>query len=484
MHPILKFPIFAKFFKPWVFGLIVTVVLSGSVAFYSQHRRENTKDNLSQQTVVVESENLVIPIKANGSVQALKRINLGPENSGKVANLYVGEGDKVQKGQIIARMTSELLEAQVNQYKALVLKAEADLAQKRSGNRPEEIAQGQARLLKAEFDLKQLQNSIPQEIKQIEAQLRVAIAEAKLAKIKLSRFQKLAKEGAIAKNRLDELETDYKTAFASQQEVEQKLEQLQKTKHQDVAQTKASLEEAEQAFKQLKNGSRPQEITQSEAEVAHAKAQLDFYQRQLNNTTIRAPFAGIITRRFAQEGDFVTPTTSASDGDGATSTSIVELSSGLEIEANISEANISKIQVGQKVEVYTDTFPDEIFKGKVSIIAPRAILHNNLTTFRVKISLQSGQEQLKSGMNVRLNMQTNPIENALVIPLSVVVTETNGDTGVYVPDAKIKTRFQKIDVGVTSGDKIQVTQGLKEGDRIFTTPPSHKKIEGVDTFNF
>jgi HlyD family secretion protein len=485
MYPLTKIPVFSKFKKinPLLFG-IVTVGIIGTVAsIYIQTIPDTKSEELAQQSIPVERKDWVMEIPANGVIQAVKKNNLSPEDSGKIVKLFVKEGDTVSKGQVIAFMNNDRLQAQVNQYKALVLKAQADLAQKRSGNRPEEVEQARFRLAKTEADLRQLINSKPQEIEQAEAQARAAASRSELAKNQFNRNQVLQREGAISKDKLDELASAYKVNLATQEEAEQKIEQIKNSRKQEIAQRQASVEEARQALRQSKSGSRPQEIAQAEAEVKQAKAQLQFYQTQLNNTVIRAPFAGIITRRFAQEGDFVSPSTAASTSEGASSTSIVELSNGLEIEAKIPEANISKIQLGQKVQIRTDTYADDVFNGKVKLISPRAVQENNITSFRVKIELLDGKEKLKSGMNVRLSLQSDPQKNALVIPLAAVVTQSNGQTGVHVPDAKSEagTRFQKVKVSSASGDKVRVLEGLKLGDRILISPPPNQKIEGVDT---
>jgi HlyD family secretion protein len=102
----------------------------------------------------------------------------------------------------------------------------------------------------------------------------------------------------------------------------------------------------------------------------------------------------------------------------------------------------------------------------------------------VKAALSTGQAKLKSGMNVRLTFLSEPIQNALVIPLAAVVTQPNGQTGVYVADGQNQARFQAIKVSATSGDQVQVLAGLKKGDRVFISPPSTEKIEGVDTVGF
>ncbi|NJM73906.1 MAG: efflux RND transporter periplasmic adaptor subunit [Scytonema sp. RU_4_4] len=422
-------------------GTITTLV-------YLKTEDTSSQQDLINQTVLVQTKNWVVQIQANGLVQAVRKINLSPEDSGRIAKLYVIEGDRVTKGQIIARMSNEKVQAQVNQYLASLEKAVADLELKRSGTRLEEIAEAKARVATASAT--------------------VAAAQARLnrATEELKRNSKPAQEGAISRNAFGEF-------IAKQREAKANLEA-----------ELARLKEQGESLKKAHNGLRPEEIAQAEAEVAQAKAQLAFYQSQFNNTVIRAPFAGIITRRFAQEGDFVTPTTSASSNEGATSTSIAELSSGLEIEAKIPEANISKMNPGQTVNIQADTYSNETFKGQVSLIAPRAVQENNITSFRVKVALSTGQAKLKSGMNVRLMFLGEPIKNALVIPLAAVVSQPNGQTGVYVADEKTKTRFQPIKVSAASGDQVQVLEGLKKSDRVFISPPNNEKIEGVDTVGF
>lgn len=343
---------------PWFIGLMSVGVIGTIATVLFSHTQKSNVD-IDAQTITVESKNWVMEIQASGVVQPFRKINLSPEDSGKIASLYVREGDFVRKGQVIARMNSDKLEAQVNQYKAILAKATADLEQKRSGTRPEEIAQANARLVKAQAYLQQLQNTTPQEINQAQVQLDATVAKTELTKIQFNRNRKLKQEGAVSQDKLDEAATNYKTALATQQEAQTKLEQLHNSKKQELTQRQAAVEETLQALKQQKSGVRLKEITQAEAEVKQATAQLAYYQTQFNNTVIQAPFAGIITRRFAQEGDFVTPTTAASSSEGATSTSIVELSSGLEIEAKIPEANISKIQLGQRVDIKTDTYSNK-----------------------------------------------------------------------------------------------------------------------------
>jgi HlyD family secretion protein len=435
-----------------VISLISGFVLlgAGAIAFdhYQSTNQEQALESLTSQTISVKSQDLTAQIQGNGVVQAIRTNNLSPDEPGRIAELFIEEGDRVTKGQVIARMESDRLQAQVKQYQAMVQKAEANSAQVKAGSRPEAIAAAQARVATA--------------------QANVAMAQAKLKRTQdeKQRNQLLVNQGAISVNKFNE--------FAS----------LEAEAQASLAAELAQLAEQQQNLAETQRGSRVEEIAQAAAEVAEAEAQLASVQIQLNKTTVRAPFAGIITRRYAETGDYVDSSTAASETEGATSTSIAELASGLEIEAKVPEASISKIKLGQAVKIQVDAYGNEAFEGKVRIIAPRAVKENNVTSFRVKVALVTGEDKLQSGMNTRLTFQGEPIANAMTIPLAAVVTQADGQTGVYLAGTEGKAQFKAIKLGTASGDRVQILEGLTKGDRIFTTPPSNIIIEGVDTADF
>jgi HlyD family secretion protein len=171
--------------------------------------------------------------------------------------------------------------------------------------------------------------------------------------------------------------------------------------------------------------------------------------------------------------------TAASSTDGATSSSIAELSSGLEIEAKVPEASIARIQPGQRVEIHSDSYPDATFEGQVSLIAPRAIQEDKVTSFRVKVKLSNGLDQLKSGMNVRLAFMGTPVRNAIAVPLAAIITRKDGQKGVWRAEGG-KAKFQPVKLGAESSDQAQILEGLNRSDRIFLSPPPGEIVPGVD----
>ncbi|MBE9019816.1 efflux RND transporter periplasmic adaptor subunit, partial [Chroococcidiopsidales cyanobacterium LEGE 13417] len=133
----------------------------------------------------------------------------------------------------------------------------------------------------------------------------------------------------------------------------------------------------------------------------------------------------------------------------------------------------------QPVEIRSDAY-NKTFKGRVRTIAPRAIREDNVTSFRVKVSLQTGQNQLKSGMNIKLTFLSDKIKDAVVVPLTAVVTKKNGQTGVFMPDREGHIRFREVALGASSSTHAQVLEGVNRGDRVLITPPPGQAIPGVD----
>ena len=185
---------------------------------------------------------------------------------------------------------------------------------------------------------------------------------------------------------------------------------------------------------------------------------------------IKAPFDGIVTQKYATEGAFVTPTTSASTTSSATSTSIVALARGLEIIAEVPEVDIGQIKTNQVVDIKADAFPDQIFKGRVRLIAPEAIVEQNVTSFQVRVQVQTGQDKLRSGMNTDLIFLGETVRDALVVPTVAIATQ-KGQTGVYVPDENNKPDFKPITIGSSIQDKTQVLDGLNREDQVFVDFP-------------
>ena len=623
-----------KVSKTWLMALAAAgLLLVPGTIYLAKNKSLEQNRQLEALTVPVEAKTVTEKITASGEVQPVQRVNLSPKNQGRISNLYVEQGDRVKKGQIIAKMESRDLEAQLLQAKARLARAQANLAKSEAGTRPEQIAVADARLEQAQAKLDQLKagsrteeieaaqarlgqakanleqvlsgsrqeeiaaaaarlkqaeskleqaikggreeevaqaqtllnqavsqlkdaesGSFQEEIAQAESRIVALKADLELTSERVERYRDLQSEGAIAQDTYDEYVRDDRRVRATLQEAENRLQQLQKSRKaqieqlknaverekqalqqlstgarpEEIAQARAAVAEAASQLSQLKNGSRPEEVARAQAQVAEANSQLEqlvngtrpeeiaqaeaqvaeafsqldelrngtrsediigaiaevkeaesqvrLQEITLEDSEIRAPFDGIITQRYALEGAFVTPATSASSASSATSTSIVALARDLEVLAKVPEADIAQIKPGQKVEITADAFPDQVFKGTVKLIAPEAVRERDVTLFQVRLSIEEGKEKLQSGMNVDIEFVGQSLDNAVVVPTVAIVTN-KGKSGVLIMDENSQPSFQPVTIGPTFANKIQILSGLKAGDRIFLELPKGKKLE-------
>jgi HlyD family secretion protein len=410
---------------PWFILVLIALIISGTGAYFAS-RRKHAQPNLQSLTVPVQTQSLQVSFEASGSVEPITAVNISPKTTGRLTALYVEQGDKVKAGQLLARMDSANLTAELAQVQAELAQAQAEYTKVLNGNRQEAIARAKSQVLSAQ-------------------------AQADLSAKRLEKNRWLAQEGAIAQLSLEEYLSEDQTA-------------------------RASLAEAQEQLRELERGNRPEDIEQAKAQVAAAKARVDLAQTELSDTAIYAPFNGIISQKYATVGAVVTPNVSASTTSSATSSSILSIASGLEVKVKVSEATIARIKPNQGTEIIAEAYPYRTFQGRVKQIAPEAIVENNVTSFEVKVELITGQAELLSGMNVDVVFVGEKIDKALTIP-TVAITTNQGEIGVMVLGDRDQAQFKPVRVGFNENGQTQITDGLSPGDRVFIDfPPGQAPI--------
>ena len=436
--PILRQP---KRLPLWLIGTgAVGLVTAGAIALSVS--RNGPDYDLDSLTVSVESTEITVRVTASGEVEPIRTVNLSPKSAGIVQELFVEQGDRVTKGDLIARMENDQLNAQINQNDASVAEARAQLDDVLNGASGTDIGQAEAAVSAAR------------------AQLTDARARLSLSESDLIRSQRLFEQGAISRSDLDRAINENRSAAAG------------------IDQAIARVNEAEERLTDQQDGNDAETIAQAEARLRRAQGQLQAVEVQLGDTQVRAPFNGIVTQRFASEGAFVTPTATASDVTSATSTAIVAIASGLEVIAEVPEADISSIKVGQSVEIVADAYPEETFDGEVRLIAPEAIERQNVTVFQVRVQLLTGRDRLRSNMNVNAMFIGDELTGALVVPAVSIITQ-GGESGVLVPGENGRAQFEPVVLGAAVGKRIQVVDGLEEGDRVFIDLPPGQNLENL-----
>ncbi|MGB2924097.1 MAG: efflux RND transporter periplasmic adaptor subunit [Limnothrix sp.] len=429
-------------------------------------------EQLDELTVPVNLENLAVRIEANGMIEPIESVNVSPKNPGRLTQLLVEQGQEVKAGQELAIMDNQELYAEGLQAESVIAQRIAEL--RATQNRlMGEINRAESVLSQAQARLAQAQARIPKDIDQANAQVVAAEANFDRAKEKKERFESLLQSGAITQEAFDDVLNELKNADARLFEARQRLAQFKGTANPELAALNGAAVEAKVNLDQLERSVEP-EITKLQALIQQAQNQKDIASVRYNDTIIRAPFDGVITQKFASEGAFVTPTTSASSTASATSSSILAIAKGLEVVAKVPEVDINQITPGQDVEITADAFPDKVFRGKVLLVAPEAIIENNVTSFEVRIALLSGREFLRSKMNADVTFLGTTLSNVMTVPTVAIVTE-NGETGVLIPDAENKPEFQNVVLGETVGDRTQIMRGVQPGDKVFIDIPEERE---------
>lgn len=225
---------------------------------------------------------------------------------GRIVEVLVDNGAKVEPGMVLAKLDSSELEAQLEQAKASLTAAKSKLALAQAGNRSQQIAQAGAGTEEAAASLADAEKNY-------------------------ERMLQLYRQGAISEQQKDSAETTLKV-------------------------NKAKLESARQNYSMNVEGSRPEEIQYAIAEVAQAEATIKNLTAQLDNTVIRASESGFIDAKSAEAGQTAVP--------GMTLFNIVALNN-VWVSANVEETYIGKIKNGNQVDVEVDAYPGVKFVGQV-----------------------------------------------------------------------------------------------------------------------
>jgi membrane fusion protein (multidrug efflux system) len=186
-----------------------------------------------------------------------------------------------------------------------------------------------------------------------------------------------------------------------------------------------------------------------------AKVQRATLLEQINKTSIKAPFNGVVTAKLNEEGGFAAP--------GVPLLQITDIST-LRFTVNVPENDLVKFQSNQTYKINTDVYPDISLSGKVSMIGSKANMGNS---FPIQFQVANTKNlSIKSGMFGKVSLSETKQEQGMLIPTSAI-TEENGKAKVYVVKNG-KAVLQAITTSKTIGNKTLVSSGLKENDIIVT----------------
>ena len=357
-----------------------------------------------EKIVTVERGDVARSVVARGKIEPLSRVGIKSKANGIIKALLVDVGDQVTQGQVLAELDKEDLEAQVREAKASVEAEEANL-------QAASAAEAKAR---------------------IEA----VNPELEFTRRDYERAQGLFTNKVASQQALDDAERAYKMC-----DNRQKL--LDATVETAAAQT-----------------------LQVRSRVAAAKAALDRAEEALGYATIRAPINGVVLLRPTEVGDAVSSILNM----GSAATLIMNLGdiSSVYIRGNVDEADVGKTELNQCVRTKVESYPSESFEGVVKKISPSGQDQGNVTTFEVRVTISNPQGKLRVGMTANAEIVLEEKKNVLLAPETALVYEKDKSTWAQLLAPGTKQGWRKVPVklGISNGQRTQISDGLKEGAKL------------------
>ena len=334
--------------------LVALLVVGASVGAWQWLAGADPEGPDIPATAKVTRRDVSSTVLATGVVrpQIGAEVKVGARISGRVERLNVNIGDPVTKGQVLALLETDELEAQVSLCQADLSEAEARLAA--------------------------IQGQCPKKIASAEASVAASRATLRLAKVNWQRTRYAREKDAATIHELDTARKELDTATA----------------YLDLVLAELTL--AKQRM--------PDDIRIAEAQVASKQARLAEARARMAYATIKGTVSGTVASVGTQEGETV-----AAGLNAPTFVTIIDLAR-LQVDAFVDEVDIGKIQVGQKAAFTVDTFPNRQFEGRVSAIYPKAVIQDNVVNYDVVVSITSPYENLlRPEMTTNVTIYVHPL---------------------------------------------------------------------------
>lgn len=455
--------------KKW--KVILPVLLAAGVAIGLFAKQEIAKRNLvTVQTARSVRQDLTALVTASGEIKPRNYINIGTNASvpSRITEILVVEGQRVRKGQLLARLESVQPEAEVAAQRANLAAAEAESAAAESGVR-----------------------AADENLRTAEAGLQRAKADLDRARIFFERAEKLWKEQLIARQEFDQRQAEYQAQEAVVREAEARVAQFRAQRSQIQA-----------------------NLMSAQRRVAVAQANLQRAADVLQRTQSVAPIDGVVTNLPVRVGETVVP---GIQNSAASLIMTIADMSLITAEVKVDETDIVNVTLDQVADVTIDAIPGKTFKGRVIEIGNTAILRSTglaasqsaissqeAKDFKVVVALDNPPEEIRPGLSATARIITATRKNVVTIPIQALTVRQKGDLEAQPDDDKKKASeaidpiaekekkqelqgvfvvengkaiFKTLETGITGATDIEVVKGLEEGAEVVTG--SYKVIRTI-----
>ena len=382
------------------------------------------------QEIQVQRGDITVDVSGSGNIEVFQDAKLTFGVGGRINRIYVEEGDKVGKGDVIAELETGALDLAVAQAELAVTKAQAD------------ITQAEVALKTAEYNLEQSQSSYTlEDINEAKANIVIAQRDLDAVLFTLSKYE----EGTPGYKEYQETVIYAETRLNAAQDRYDAI--LTGTDSEEVAIKRLQVEAAEQAV-ELANES----LTLANKSLAQA-------QEQRDDATINAPFSGTIAAVYVDEKDTV-----------STMNPVAYLidTSMMELKVDVDEIDIASVKPGQKAVVEVDALPDLELEGKVNLISDVSKQEGGVVIYEVKVRFDVAEDSgLRGGMSANTDIIIEEKTDVLLVPNRAIKRNSNGYTVVEAVLAD-GTKEKVVTTGLTDGFQTEITGGLSEGDLIMS----------------
>jgi multidrug efflux pump subunit AcrA (membrane-fusion protein) len=389
-----------------IVGIVLAVIVVGSISIFSKSKTvEVTKDVKNVKTQKVTTGTISTNIEYASNLKPEKEVVVLPKVGGKVATVNVNVGDKVSVGQTLFTLETTDYAAQLEQAQAGVSAASANLERTSDSGLAQQLLQAEQLVGKLQIQYNTVKDSY-------------------------NRTQTLYSAEAVSKKELDDAKSQYDSIIID-------------------------LKNAEDSLSLLKNKSGPQATKAAAAAVEQAQAGVNAVQSQINNATITAPIAGVVSEKAVEVGQLA----SAQSG----SVTVIDYSN-LTAEINVPDKMLAHIQVGQSVQVNINALQDKKIVGVIDNISPNTSSKNNF--YVVKVKINNLNNDIKSGMFAKISLSAENKSNILMVPNETIKME-NGVNYLYtVSNGEVKKI--SIETGISNEKFTEVTSSIEGGLDIIT----------------
>jgi HlyD family secretion protein len=392
-------------------GLLLVTLCLCVVLIFSCSRKQEKKAEETEHVVTVDvapvlASPISLKVTADALLYPLQQAAIIPKITAPVKKFYVERGTPVRAGQLLAELESRDLAAMAAEARAALDQAEANYQTVARATVPEDIQ-------KTELEAHAAKNAVDAQQKLFDSR------------------QTLYKEGAISQKEVNDAQVA-------------------------LTQARTQYETAAKHLEILQSVSRDQTVKAAAAQRDAAKARLDSAQAQLGYTRITSAIDGVVTDRPLFAGE--TPAS------GAPVVTVMDISQVI-ARAHVSQDDARQVQIGDMARLlYSDGGAP--LPGKVSVISPA--LDPSNTTVEIWVQSANPKGRLKPGTTARAEIIAKTVPDALIIPQAAVLTSPTGSTSVMVVDDQNKPHRQSVTLGIHDAGNVQVTEGLKSGERVIT----------------